>query len=80
VDAASTWFQLALEKRLADLAQERTQYLADGSAQDYPDYRHRVGYLRALTDVHAICEDIAKEDAGGDLRTAFKDAPRNAEV
>jgi hypothetical protein len=41
---------------------EMTKPLLLGQAVDYPDYRHRAGYLKGLSDVVAWMEKITLED------------------
>lgn len=47
---------------LASLRAELVDHLGDASASDYADYRDRCGYLRALRDVAAWCEDVKAQD------------------
>ena len=62
-------FQHRLMQKLEELANERMQHLADGAwsatladiAVIGGEYRYRVGYLRALTDVLKLCEDVNAE-------------------
>lgn len=37
-------------------------HLMDGMASDWADYKHRVGYVRALGDVRSWCREIAETD------------------
>lgn len=62
MDAGSTWFQKEIERRIRDIAEDRTNALLANAAYDFADYRHRVGYLQALGDVLAICESV-EDDA-----------------
>lgn len=40
-----------LAKKIKELDDGKLDGLRAGGAQDFPDYRERVGYLRALKDV-----------------------------
>lgn len=33
-----------------------------GSAQDWPDYRERVGVIKGLTEALGICDDLEKRE------------------
>lgn len=46
-----------LEKRQIELAAQ----LATGNAEDYPDYRQRVGHIRGLKDAIDLCATIEAE-------------------
>jgi hypothetical protein len=78
MDALSNFLGRELVKRIEE---KRTAYLAPligGQAADYPDYRARASYLRALADVLTMIEDINLEEhhgpfsqhEGGSRRTA----------
>jgi len=40
---------------------ERESSLSLGIAQDYADYRYRVGYIAALKNMTATCEEVEKK-------------------
>jgi hypothetical protein len=42
--------------------EEMLRPLLNGSATDYADYKHRVGYLKALADVEALIEETSKQE------------------
>ncbi len=52
-------FHEDLKERVKELAATQMRYLNDGAAADFSDYKHRVGYLKALGDVLRIADDIA---------------------
>jgi hypothetical protein len=72
IDAGSTWFRQSLEARLCEVRQEYSTYLVTGSAQDFANYRERVGYIRAIDHILAICDEIAKEGSD-DIRQGRQD-------
>lgn len=51
-----------------DETQTRMESLGSGGAQDYAEYRQRVGYLKALADVRAQCEEIERDSDPEDPR------------
>jgi hypothetical protein len=51
-----------LRMRLRDSYDQKMEQLLQ--AKDFPDYRERVGYLRALKDVTAIMEEVNQELTG----------------
>lgn len=57
-------FHRQLDVRVREVMDERMAALAEGGAADYPDYRHRVGYLEALRDVMEICRQLELERYG----------------
>ena len=50
-------FKAKLEKRRAELASQ----IADGSAKDWSDYKHRVGVLEGIDEALRVCDDLEKE-------------------
>lgn len=46
---------------IAQRHKELAEQLAGGFAQDWPDYKYRVGYLRALEDAMTMCDECEKE-------------------
>jgi hypothetical protein len=54
-------FRSALMERGTKEFNERMLALAHGNAADYPDYRERVGYVRALLDVQQWMKDISTQ-------------------
>ena len=61
MDALSNFLGRELSKRIAEKRDEMLKPLVLGQAVDYPDYRARASYLKALTDVHRMIEDIDLE-------------------
>ena len=59
MDSMSTWFARKLDAELTKVAEERINWLSSGAAQDYPQYRERVGYLQAIGDVRKIADEVA---------------------
>ena len=55
----------SLAGRLRLQEKEHVGQLAEGLASDWPDYKERCGYLRALRDAIAICEEAQKNLVGG---------------
>lgn len=51
-----------LRKRLMDRKVELSEALIGGYAQDWADYRHRVGIMEGLNQAIAICEDMMKQE------------------
>lgn len=68
MDAGSTWLHRKLEAWLCEARQEHSDYLVRGSAQDFANYRERVGYIRALDHVLAITDEIAKEGSDAERK------------
>jgi hypothetical protein len=68
MDAASIYFGRQLQDRIADKQREMTKPLLMGQAIDYPDYRHRAGYLRGLADVLEWMKQISFEDEKREMR------------
>jgi hypothetical protein len=51
-------FAELLMKRIAEVRETMSEQLATGaSVNDFADYREKVGYLRALTDLRAWCDE-----------------------
>jgi hypothetical protein len=65
MDALSNFLGRELMKRIETKREEMLKPLVMGQAADYPDYRARAAYLKALADVHKMIEDI---DLDGDRR------------
>ena len=57
-------FHRALYQIITAQIDNRMTSLARGSAVSFDDYQSQVGYLSALNDVLARCEDIEKERYG----------------
>lgn len=51
-----------LVSRINEKRQVLGESLTDGACKDYPHYRDMCGYLRALNEVIAMCEEIEKGD------------------
>jgi hypothetical protein len=62
LDAASLYFGRRLMELIRDKQAEMQKPLLLGQAIDYPDYRGRAGYLRALAEVVNWMEAITLED------------------
>ena len=45
-------------KKLTDEAATRSAALANGNAKSFEEYRHSVGYLRALADVGIWAKEV----------------------
>jgi hypothetical protein len=45
-----------LRAKLLKAASDYSQQVADGCAQDWPDYKHRVGVIRGLREAIQACE------------------------
>ena len=81
MDALSNMLGRELLKRIEE---RRTTYMApliSGQLADYPSYRDRAGYLRGLSDVLAMIEDINNDDdrrPDGFARQHAGDARRTA--
>ncbi len=56
-----TRFHAILKEKIEKAVQDRLLSLASGGAQDYPQYRDNVGYLRGLNDALSLCDEIEKE-------------------
>lgn len=50
-----------VRRRLAARLAELSAQLADGNAEDWADYKARVGHLRGLSDAIDICTEIERE-------------------
>lgn len=62
MDAASVHFGRRLVEIIRAKQSEMSKPLLMGQALDYPDYRARAGYLRALADVISWMEKVSMED------------------
>ena len=51
-----------LRQKLVALRHQYGENLMYGAAEDWADYRHRVGIIRGITDAIAVCEEIEKEN------------------
>ena len=58
MDAMSNFLGRQLLEMIETRRAEYLQPLLNGSASDYPDYKHRTGYLKALHDVEVMIESI----------------------
>jgi len=65
MDALSNLLGRELMKAINDKREAHMRVLLAGQAVDYPDYRARSSYLRALADVEQMIQDI---DLEGDRR------------
>jgi hypothetical protein len=68
MDAASLYFGRRLMDLIREKQAEMTKPLLLGQAADYPDYRHRAGYLKGLADVVSWMEQISFEDEQKEIR------------
>lgn len=59
-------FHAKLIKRLDEILNQKCQNIVNGSPADWGEYRYRVGYVKAINDVLAEMEDIAKKMQKGD--------------
>jgi len=80
MDALSSFLGRELIKAMAEKREAHMRVLLAGQAVDYPDYRARSSYLRALADIEQMIKDV---DLEGDRRPhgAFgrdADGPRRA--
>jgi hypothetical protein len=62
MDAMSNFLGRELLGMIEARRKEYLQPLLNGSASDYPDYKHRTGYLKALHDVEIMIESIRTEE------------------
>jgi len=53
-----------LVKILADLYEQLTLELANGKAQSFDDYRHRVGRLKGISDALNAAQEAQKKVLG----------------
>lgn len=56
-----TKFETLLREIIKSERDERAEDLMTGNAHSFDEYRERVGYLRALTDVETWCAQVAKK-------------------
>ena len=54
-------FQDILRARLAEARVKMSGTVLLGMCGNYADYRELVGYIRALDEIEAVCEDIRKK-------------------
>jgi ribonuclease D len=59
----SVWFG-RLRQRLIDKSHEKSKWILEGGAQDYPSYRYDVGYLAAMADALNEAEAVDREQMG----------------
>lgn len=55
---AKTRAYRVLEGRIVEKRTVIAESISDGACADYPHYRDQCGYLRALADVLAMCDEI----------------------
>jgi hypothetical protein len=80
MDALSNFLGRELLKAMNEKREAHMRVLLAGQAVDYPDYRARSSYLRALADIEQMIKDINLEgdrphgpfgrDADGPRRTS----------
>ena len=64
MDALSSFLGRKLLERIEARRAEYLRPLLNGQATDYPDYKGRVGYLKALADVEEMIEAIRLDEDG----------------
>jgi hypothetical protein len=62
MDALSNFLGRELMKAINEKREAHLRVLVGGQAVDYPDYRARSHYLRALADVEQMITDINLDD------------------
>ena len=62
MDAMSAFLGRKLIEAINEKRAAHMRVLVAGQAVDYPDYRARASYLRALDDVEKMIEDINLDD------------------
>jgi hypothetical protein len=62
MDGASSILGRKLLEEIAQLREEYLRPLVNGQASDYPDYKSRTGYLKALHDFEQTILRISKEE------------------
>jgi hypothetical protein len=62
MDAGSLFLGRKLIERIESSRMEYLKPLINGQAADYPDYRARAAYLRALADVQRWISEIDAEE------------------
>jgi hypothetical protein len=56
-----TLFEKLLLTKLAELWSSRAAFLTDGHASNIEEYKYNAGYLKALNDIEASCDEIREE-------------------
>lgn len=51
-------FHAALRRTLDERVDKISQHICSGGATSYDEYKNRTGYLQAIADVLAICEEV----------------------
>lgn len=54
-----------LGAKLAKRRSEFAEQIALGNAEDFPDYRERVGFIRGLKEAIDLCEAVEREHQRG---------------
>ena len=49
---------IELEKEFVSMLEKHAAELVTGRANDWPDYRYRVGYMKALRDALEVARDV----------------------
>jgi len=49
-----------LVKEIAKLRHEKSEFIADGKAQDHAEYRHTCGVIRGLSLAEQMCKDLVQ--------------------
>lgn len=80
MDAASVFLGRELVKRIQDRREEYLRPLIAGQAADYPEYRARASYLRALDEVEQWIADVRldEEERRRGASGAYQAGPRPA--
>jgi hypothetical protein len=68
LDAFDSTFANLLARKIAEESLKRGQELQFGRATTFEDYKHRVGYLLALSDVIAWGKEIESKMRKGETR------------
>ena len=62
MDAMSAFLGRKLIEAMNEKREAHMRVLVAGQAADYPDYRARASYVRALADVEQMITDISLDD------------------
>ncbi len=61
IDGFASAYRSKLEKRLEDMIGTQRAAVSTGACKTLEDYKDKCGYIRALTDVHNMLDEIAQE-------------------
>ena len=62
--AIETRFQAAFRKKVQEQIDSRSDFLTEGSARDFADYKDNCGYINGLRDSLKLLDDTETEIAG----------------